>query len=58
MCFISQLNHYILGVKCVSKHQDLQIFVLKVNKYEVVGCGSKTQLQYINRIRVKMNVND
>ena len=23
-----------LGMKCVSKHQDLQIFVLKLNKYE------------------------
>ena len=39
-------------MKCVSKHQDLQIFVLKLNKYtsnfqslEVVGRGSETQLQ-------------
>ena len=36
----------------VFKHQDLQIFVLKLNKYpgnfqplEVVGRGSETQLQ-------------
>ena len=24
----------VIGVKCVSQHQDLQIFVLKLNKYE------------------------
>ena len=24
----------LMGMKCVSKHQDLQIFVLKLNKYE------------------------
>ena len=38
-------------MKCVSKNQDLQMFVLKLNKYkyfqplEVVGRGSETQLQ-------------
>ena len=37
-------------MKCVSKHQDLQTLVLKLNKYEyfqpleVVGRGSETQL--------------
>ena len=38
-------------MKCVSKHHNLQIFVLKLNKYEkfqaleVVGHGSETQVQ-------------
>ena len=39
-------------MKCVSKHQDLQLFVLKLKKnmrifypLEVVGRGSETQLQ-------------
>ena len=33
-------------MKCVSTHQDLQIFVLKSNSLEeLVGCGSETQLQ-------------
>ena len=41
----------LLGMKCVSKHQDLQICVLKLNKYElfspihplqVVGRDSET----------------
>ena len=39
-----------LGIKCVSKYQDLQIFVLKLNMsnfqpLEVVGRCSETQLQ-------------
>ena len=38
-------------MKCVSKHQDLQSLVLKLNKlsnfhtFEVVGRGSETQVQ-------------
>ena len=28
------LSRLLLGMKCVSMHQDLQIFVLKLNKYE------------------------
>ena len=38
-------------MKCVSKYQDLQIFVLKLNKYklfqplDVVDRGSETQHQ-------------
>ena len=51
ICFISRLNH-ILGTKCVSKHEYLHMFGLKLNKYmsnshalEVVGRGSETQLQ-------------
>ena len=38
-------------MNCVSKHQDLQMFGLLLNKYkyfqplEVVGRGSETQLQ-------------
>ena len=42
----------LFGMKCVSKHQYLQIFVYKINKYisnfhplEVVDRGSETQLQ-------------
>ena len=39
----------LLGMKCESKHPDLLIFVVKLNKdncqpLEVVGRGSKTQL--------------
>ena len=30
--FISLVDQY--GMKCVSKHKDLQIFVLKINKYQ------------------------
>ena len=39
-------------MKCTAKHQDLQMFVLKLDKYmcnfyptDVVGRGSETQLQ-------------
>ena len=36
-------------MKYVSKHQDLQVFVLKLNTYfqrpDIVGRGSETQLQ-------------
>ena len=35
------------------KHQDLQMFGLKFNKYEVVGRGSERQLQVdenVNRL--------
>ena len=41
----------LLGTKCVSKHQDLQIFGLKLSidgnfhLLEVVGRGSESQLQ-------------
>ena len=36
----------LLGMKCVSRQQDLQMFVFTINKYEyfqpleVVGCGT------------------
>ena len=32
--FYLSTNSLLLGVKYVSKHQDLQIFALKLNKYE------------------------
>ena len=32
-------------MKCVFKDQDLQMFVLKSTKLEIVGRGSETQLQ-------------
>ena len=50
----------LLGIKCVSKHQDLQIFVLNLKKnrcnfqpLKVVGRGREAQLQVgenINKI--------
>ena len=46
--FYYSTKSLILGRKFVSKHQDLQIFVLKLNKYQslkVVDRGSETQLQ-------------
>ena len=32
--FYQPIKSLLLGMNCVSKHQDLQIFVLKLNKYE------------------------
>ena len=32
--FYQSTKSLLLGMKCVSKHQDLQIFVRKSNKYE------------------------
>ena len=50
--FYQSTKSSLLGMKCVSKHEDLQIYVLKLNKYmtnlqplEVVYRGSETQLQ-------------
>ena len=37
-------------MKCVSKHEDLQIFVLKINKYEFVDRGSETQTQVVDNL--------
>ena len=42
-------------MKCVSKHQDLQIFILKLNlsnfqPLEVVGRGIETQLQVAEKL--------
>ena len=49
--FFSSTKSLLLGVKCVSKHLNLQIFVIKLTNMsdfqplEVVGRGSETQLQ-------------
>ena len=60
--FYLSTKSLLLGMKCVSKHQDSQIFGLQLNKYmgnfqplEVVGRGSETQLQVadnLNKLRI------
>ena len=48
-------------MKCVSKHQDLQIFVVKLNKMinfqplEVLDRGSETQRQVGDNLKKKIN---
>ena len=34
ICFYLLTKSLLLGMKCVYKHQDLQKFVLRLNKYE------------------------
>ena len=47
--FYYSIKSLLLGMKWVFKHQNLQMFCFKLNKYfsaiELVGHGSKTQLQ-------------
>ena len=48
--FHQSIKSPLLGMKCVLKQKDLQMFELKLNKYhfcplEVVGRGSETQIQ-------------
>ena len=54
--FYSSIKSLLLGTKCVFKHQDLQKFGFKLNKYEyfqalgVVDRGSETQPQLLENL--------
>ena len=43
--FYQPFKSQLLGMNLVFKHQDLQMFGLKLNRYEAVHRGSKIRLQ-------------